>query len=40
MGMNVEAKVEIWARMNVADEMNEKAAASSTLATMNGHFVT
>ena len=31
VGMNVEANVEIWARMNVADEINEKAAASSTL---------
>ena len=31
MGMNVEAKVELLARMNVADEMNEKVAASSTL---------
>ena len=31
MGANVEAKVEIRAMMNVDDEMNEKAAAGSTL---------
>ena len=31
MGTKVGANVEIRARMNVDDEMNEKAAASSTL---------